>query len=130
MMVMVAHREEEARMAAEEAARLRVERDAAVDHSKWCEVEKEKEKNINNKQWHETFQQRWEEIIDRVDKSASEGGISPEQLQQIVEKVKERFSENESFQEARTTWKEKVELLESHLEQERNELKKGIGETG
>ena len=45
-------------------------------------------------------------------------------------RVKERFSETESFQEARTTWKEKVELLESHLEQERNELKKGIGETG
>ena len=45
-------------------------------------------------------------------------------------RVKERFSESESFQEARITWKEKVELLEKHLEQERNELKKGVGETG
>ena len=44
--------------------------------------------------------------------------------------MKERFSESESFQEARTTWKEKVELLENHLELERNELKKGVGETG
>ena len=47
-----------------------------------------------------------------------------------ISRVKERFSESESFQEARTTWKEKVELLENHLEQERNELKKGVGETG
>ena len=45
-------------------------------------------------------------------------------------RVKERFSESESFQEARITWKEKVELLENHLEQERAELKKGVGETG
>ena len=45
-------------------------------------------------------------------------------------RVKERFSESESFQEARITWKEKVELLENHLEQERTELKKGVGETG
>ena len=48
----------------------------------------------------------------------------------LPHRVKERFSETESFQEARTTWKEKVELLETHLEQERKELKKGIGETG
>ena len=47
-----------------------------------------------------------------------------------LSRVKERFSESESFQEARTTWKEKVELLENQLEQERNELKKGVGETG
>merc|ERR1719264_2112211 len=116
---MLACREEEARKAAEEAARLRAERDAALEHSRWCEAENEKEKKMNKKQWHETFQQRWEEIIERVDKSAGEGGgISPEQLQLIVDRVKERFSESESFQEARIAWKEKVELLEKHLEQE------------
>merc|ERR1719264_2455884 len=115
----------------EEAARLKAERDAALENSWWCEAEREKEKKMNNKQWHETFQQRWEEIIERVDRSAGEGGgISPEQLQMIVDRVKERFSESESFQEARITWKEKVELLENHLEQERTELKKGVGETG
>jgi len=128
---MLARREEEARKVAEEAARLKAERDAALENSRWCEAEREKEKKMNNKQWHETFQQRWEEIIERVDKSAGEGGgISPEQLQMIVDRVKERFSESESFQEARITWKEKVELLENHLEQERTELKKGVGETG
>merc|ERR550519_301272 len=130
-MTMKTHREEEARKVAEEAARLKAERDAALENSRWCEAEREKEKKMNNKQWHETFQQRWEEIIERVDKSAGEGGgISPEQLQMIVDRVKERFSESESFQEARITWKEKVELLENHLEQERTELKKGVGETG
>ena len=30
---------------------------------------------------------RWEEIIERVDKSAGEGGISPEQLQLIVDRL-------------------------------------------
>ena len=25
---------------------------------RWCEAEREKEKKMNNKQWHETFQQR------------------------------------------------------------------------
>ena len=77
---------------------------------RWCEAEREKEKKMNNKQWHETFQQRcplynvhgftnchlssiclslrWEEIIERVDKSAGEGGgISPEQLQMIVDRL-------------------------------------------
>jgi len=126
----LARREEEARRAAEEAARLRAERDDAIEQRRRCEAEKEKEKDANNKQWQESFQQRWEEIIERVDKSASQGGISPEQLQQIVDRVKERFSESESFQEARRIWKEKVELLENHLEQERIELKKQAGENG
>ena len=26
--------------------------------TRWCEAENEKEKKMNNKQWHETFQQR------------------------------------------------------------------------
>ena len=29
-----------------------------LHHIRWCEAENEKEKKMNKKQWHETFQQR------------------------------------------------------------------------